>query len=109
MTAVPIAGQPVSYVTVWGTSETEPQTPLISTLNAPTGTVTANASLVTINRVNVLSPFQFIQATIRTWFSILPGIFTPSESLRLRGFRCTRCHPAGLLTLVNRAESSKAS
>ena len=49
VTAVPIAGQPVSYVTVWGTSETEPQTPLISTLNVPTGTVTANASLVTIN------------------------------------------------------------
>jgi hypothetical protein len=49
VTAVPIAGQPVSYVTVWGTSETEPQTPLISTLNAPSGTVTANASLVTIN------------------------------------------------------------
>jgi hypothetical protein len=49
VTAVPIAGQPVSYVTLWGTSETEPQTPLISTLNVPTGTVTANASLVTIN------------------------------------------------------------
>jgi hypothetical protein len=49
VTAVPIAGQPVSYVTAWGTSETEPQTPLISTLNAPTGTVTANAALVTIN------------------------------------------------------------
>jgi hypothetical protein len=49
VTAVPIAGQPVSYVTVWGTSETEPQTPLISTLNAPTGAVTANAALVTIN------------------------------------------------------------
>jgi lysophospholipase L1-like esterase len=49
VTAVPIAGQPVSYVTVWGTSETEPQTPLISTLNAPTGTVTANAALVAIN------------------------------------------------------------
>jgi lysophospholipase L1-like esterase len=49
VTAVPVAGQPVSYVTVWGTSETEPQTPLISTLNAPTGTATANASVVTIN------------------------------------------------------------
>jgi hypothetical protein len=49
VTTVPIADHPVSYVTVWGTSETEPQTPLISTLNAPTGTVTANASLVTIN------------------------------------------------------------
>jgi len=49
VTAVPIAGHPVSYVTVWGTSETEPQAPLISTLNAPTGAVTANAALVTIN------------------------------------------------------------
>jgi lysophospholipase L1-like esterase len=49
VTAVPVAGHPVSYVTVWGTSETEPQTPLISTLNAPTGTVTANAEVVTIN------------------------------------------------------------
>ena len=49
VTAVPIAGHAVSYVTVWGTSETEPQTPLVSTLNAPTGTVTANAEVVTIN------------------------------------------------------------
>jgi lysophospholipase L1-like esterase len=49
VTAVPIAGHPVSYVTLWGTSEPQPQTPLISTLNVPTGTVTANASLVTIN------------------------------------------------------------
>jgi hypothetical protein len=49
VTAVPIAGHPVSYVTVWGTSETEPQTPLISTLNVPTGTVRANAAVVTIN------------------------------------------------------------
>jgi hypothetical protein len=28
VTAVPMAGQPVEYVTVWGTSETAPQTPL---------------------------------------------------------------------------------
>jgi lysophospholipase L1-like esterase len=49
VTAVPIAGHPVSYVTLWGTSATEPQTPLVSTLNAPTGAVTANASVVTIN------------------------------------------------------------
>jgi hypothetical protein len=49
VTAIPVAGHPVSYVTLWGTSATEPQTPLVSTLNAPTGTVTANASVVTIN------------------------------------------------------------
>jgi hypothetical protein len=49
VTALPVGGSPVSYVTVWGTSETEPQTPPISTLNVPTGTVTANAAIVTIN------------------------------------------------------------
>ena len=48
VTAVPKAG-PVGYVTVWGTSQSEPETPLISTLNLPTGAVTANAAIVTIN------------------------------------------------------------
>jgi hypothetical protein len=49
VTAVPIDDEPVGYVTVWGTSPTEPQTPTISTLNVPTGEVTANASIVTLN------------------------------------------------------------
>jgi lysophospholipase L1-like esterase len=49
VTAVPITGHPVTYVTVWGTSATEPQTPLVSTVNALTGIVTANASIVTIS------------------------------------------------------------
>jgi hypothetical protein len=49
VTAVPIDGEPVDYVTVWGTSVSEPQTPPTSTLNAPTGAVTANAAIVTIN------------------------------------------------------------
>jgi hypothetical protein len=49
VTAVPVNGHSVSYVTVWGTSSTEPQTPLVSTLNVPTGTVTANAAIVPIN------------------------------------------------------------
>ena len=49
VTAVPIADEPISYLTVWGTSSTEPQPPLISTLNVPNPTTTANAAIVTIN------------------------------------------------------------
>ncbi len=51
VTAVPPAGKQLSYLTVWGTPQPteEMQTPLASTLNAPTGAVTANAALVTIN------------------------------------------------------------
>jgi hypothetical protein len=49
VTAVPISGHPVSYVTIWGASETKTKMPLISALNAPAGIVTANAAIVTIN------------------------------------------------------------
>jgi hypothetical protein len=49
VTAVPIDEEPVYYLTVWGTSPTEPQTPPTSTLNADTGAVTANAAIATIN------------------------------------------------------------
>jgi hypothetical protein len=49
VTAVPIDGEPVDYVTVWGTSTADPKTPPTSTLNANTGAVTANAAIVTIN------------------------------------------------------------
>jgi hypothetical protein len=48
VTAVPSTG-PVGYVTVWGTSPSEPQPPPVSSLNASTGAVTANATIVTIN------------------------------------------------------------
>ncbi len=41
MTAVPHV--PLGYMTVWPTGQSQP---LVSTLNAPTGTVTANAALV---------------------------------------------------------------
>jgi hypothetical protein len=49
VTVVPIGGHPVSYLTAWGTSPNEPQTPLTSTLNITTGMVTANAALISIN------------------------------------------------------------
>jgi hypothetical protein len=49
VTVVPKGGKPVGYVTVWGTSLTNPDTPLISTLNVPTGAITANAAITTVN------------------------------------------------------------
>jgi hypothetical protein len=49
VTALPKGGQPVSVVKVWGTSLAHPETPVASTLNAPTGTITANAAIVASN------------------------------------------------------------
>ncbi len=49
VTVIPKAGKPVGSVTVWGTSVNQPDTPKTSTLNAPTGTLTANAAIITVN------------------------------------------------------------
>ncbi len=43
VTAVPSNNQPLSYLTVWPSGIAKP---VVSTLNAPTGTVTANAAIV---------------------------------------------------------------
>ncbi len=43
VTAVPISGAPVSYVTVWPSTQAQPGT---STLNAPTGTTVENATII---------------------------------------------------------------
>lgn len=42
-------GRPVNYVTVWDTSRAGPETQAISTLNALTGTIVANAAIVTLD------------------------------------------------------------
>jgi uncharacterized repeat protein (TIGR03803 family) len=42
-TAVPVGGQPLGYLTVWPTGQTQP---VVSTLNDLTGTVVANAAIV---------------------------------------------------------------
>jgi hypothetical protein len=83
VTAVPMAGQPVEYVTVWGTSETAPQTPLISTLNAPTGTVVANAAIVTItsDAISVFSSDNTDLVLDITGFFIPGSIDPPGLSL----------------------------
>jgi hypothetical protein len=78
VTAVPIGGKPVSYVTVWGTSTSEPQTPLISTLNVPTGTVVANAAIVSINPSTSQSVSVF--ATENTDLILdITGYFAPAS------------------------------
>lgn len=43
VTATPVNGQHLGYVTVWPSDQTQPET---STLNAPTGTTVANAAIV---------------------------------------------------------------
>jgi len=49
VTVIPKNGRPVGYVTVWGTSASQPDPPATSTLNATTGTVVANAAIITSN------------------------------------------------------------
>jgi hypothetical protein len=49
VTVIPKGNKPVGYVTVWGTSVNNVDTPATSTLNAPTGTITANAAITTVN------------------------------------------------------------
>jgi hypothetical protein len=55
VTAIPKNGKPVGFLTVWGTpqgvplDQPPPPPPLTSLLNAPTGAITANASIVTVN------------------------------------------------------------
>jgi hypothetical protein len=49
VTVIPRDGKPVGHVTVWGTSSKHPDAPLASTVNDPTGTVVANAAIVTPN------------------------------------------------------------
>jgi hypothetical protein len=53
VTAIPI-GKPVAYVTIWGTSLTEPdpQPPDASTVNVQTGFLAANAAIVTMDQSN---------------------------------------------------------
>ena len=43
LTAVPKNGDPLGYLSVWPAGQSQP---LVSTLNAPTGTITANAAIV---------------------------------------------------------------
>jgi hypothetical protein len=80
VTAVPIDGGPVGYVTVWGTPQDgATQTPPTSTLNAPTGAVTANASIVTINQGTYGSVSVYASNDTNLVLDVT-GYFVPSAS-----------------------------
>jgi hypothetical protein len=49
VTVIPKGKKAVGHVTVWGTSVKNPDTPGTSTVNVPTGTLTANAAIITVN------------------------------------------------------------
>jgi hypothetical protein len=49
VTVIPRGNKPVGAVTVWGTSTRYPDTPKTSTVNVPTGTMTANAAITSVN------------------------------------------------------------
>ena len=54
VTVIP-RGKPVGHVTVWGTSSRHPDTPNTSTVNVPTGVMTANAAIVSVNPLSAES------------------------------------------------------
>ncbi len=81
VTAVPTNGTPVSYVTVWPSTQAQPGT---STLNAPTGTTVENAAIVaaggSTGDISVFSPDDTnIIIDINGYFA--PGV--PGTSLTL--------------------------
>jgi hypothetical protein len=78
VTTVPIAAHPVSYVTVWGSSPNESQIPLISTLNDPTGTIVANAALISINPSTSQSVSVYATDTTDVILDIT-GYFAPAS------------------------------
>jgi hypothetical protein len=51
VTVIPKGNKPVGHVTVWGTSSRNPETPATSTVNVPTGTMTANAAIISVNPI----------------------------------------------------------
>ncbi len=60
-TAVPVNGQPLGYLTVWPKGQSQPNT---STLNAPTGAVTANAAIVQSGTSGEISAFAYNQTDL---------------------------------------------
>jgi hypothetical protein len=81
VTVIPRDKKLVGHVTVWGTSPRHPVPPLASTINDPTGTVVANAAIVTMNPPSIGGVSVFttddtdIAIDVNGYFSwsILPG------------------------------------
>jgi hypothetical protein len=80
VTAVPIGGEGVGYLTVWGTpSDGSTQPPPTSNLNADTGAVTANAAIVTINQGTYGSVSAYASDNTNLVMDVT-GYFVPAAS-----------------------------
>jgi lysophospholipase L1-like esterase len=90
ITAVPQGGNPVNYVTVWGGVGSADDVPLHSTLNAPTGAVTANAAIVTIPAASSDSISVFTSNATDLVIDI-NGYFAPAQSNGLSLYPVTPC------------------
>jgi hypothetical protein len=81
VTAVPIDGEGVGYLTVWGTpSDGSTQPPPTSTLNADAGAVTANAAIVTINQGTYGSVSAYASNNTNLVMDVT-GYFVPEASI----------------------------
>jgi hypothetical protein len=76
ITAIPATN--LDYLTVWGTSPTEPQPPITSTLNAPSNDPVANAAIVSIGEDATASVSVFASNTTDVLIDINGYFTTPS-------------------------------
>jgi hypothetical protein len=74
-TALPKNGQPLGYLTVWPTGQAQPQ---VSTLNAPTGTITANAAIVPAGTSGAIQTYAYGNNT--DLLIDINGYFAPANS-----------------------------
>lgn len=72
-TALPKNGAPLGYLTVWPAGQSQP---IVSTLNAPTGTITANAAIVPAGTGGDLMAYAFGSNT--DLIIDIDGYFAPS-------------------------------
>ena len=99
-TAVPHV--PLGYMTVWPAGQSQP---LVSTLNAPTGTVTANAAIVPAGTGGDIEVYPSNDTDL---VIDVNGYFAPRREARAR-CRCTRRRPAACWTRATAMGRSLAS
>jgi len=86
-TAIPQNGAPLGYLTTWPSNNEPP--PTISTLNAPTGTVTANAAIVTVGQGGDIDVYPYGNNT--DLVIDINGYFAPTASGALSLYSFAPC------------------
>ena len=84
-TAVPINNGPISFITTWPTGTSRP---VVSTLNVPTGTVTANAAIVPAGTGGSVSVFSTNDANL---IIDVAGYYAPPATGGLALYNVTPC------------------